>query len=343
MCVYADCDKADAMYVTTDKWKRHIKDCHSTPHWICDTCWLESENPGKFEFEREEECHSHIVIKHTGQFEESDSPALAEASQRTVVPPVACPLCYENRRPLQPDIDKHIAEHLHSFALQALPSETIGPGSDTKASVGSDAGKPVPLAGGEETAEEIDWGESDDLPHLIDTSITQCTNLSMKEGVARESTLTATLADLAQTLHNLSRRYSAFSSDVNDEIAACLANLESIFLRPTGSDDGPIDAGSIGSLGVDIAQGLTSLNALVELAESKLNGTRVSNTEEVDTLTPAFSTSQKPTRLDKATSKSLSDLQTTDPDLDMKRIEDSTDPLLKDCYEWILDDPILQE
>ena len=27
----------------------------------------------------------------------------------------------------------------------------------------------------------------------------------------------------------------------------------------------------------------------------------------------------------------------------MERIEDSKDPLLKDCYEWILQDPILQE
>jgi hypothetical protein len=41
--------------------------------------------------------------------------------------------------------------------------------------------------------------------------------------------------------------------------------------------------------------------------------------------------------------KSLGDLQATDPELDMERIERSKDPLLKDCYEWILDDPILQE
>jgi WD40 repeat protein len=41
--------------------------------------------------------------------------------------------------------------------------------------------------------------------------------------------------------------------------------------------------------------------------------------------------------------KSLNDLQATDPGLDMERIQDSKDPLLKDCYEWILKDPILQE
>lgn len=48
-------------------------------------------------------------------------------------------------------------------------------------------------------------------------------------------------------------------------------------------------------------------------------------------------------KLDEATKKSLGDLQATDPKLDMERIEHSKDPLLKDCYEWILNDPTLQE
>jgi NACHT domain len=45
---------------------------------------------------------------------------------------------------------------------------------------------------------------------------------------------------------------------------------------------------------------------------------------------------------DKEILKSLNDLQATDPDLDIKRIEDSKDPLLKDCYDWILNDTILR-
>jgi hypothetical protein len=40
-------------------------------------------------------------------------------------------------------------------------------------------------------------------------------------------------------------------------------------------------------------------------------------------------------KLDEATIKCLNDLQVTDPAHDMERIEDSKDPLLKDCYEWI--------
>jgi hypothetical protein len=48
-------------------------------------------------------------------------------------------------------------------------------------------------------------------------------------------------------------------------------------------------------------------------------------------------------KLDEATIKCLNDLQVTDLAHDMERIEDSKDTLLKDCYEWILQDPILQE
>jgi hypothetical protein len=41
--------------------------------------------------------------------------------------------------------------------------------------------------------------------------------------------------------------------------------------------------------------------------------------------------------------KSLNDLQATNPEYDIERIESSKDPLLKDCYKWILDDPNLQK
>ena len=50
-----------------------------------------------------------------------------------------------------------------------------------------------------------------------------------------------------------------------------------------------------------------------------------------------------PDELDEVTIKFLSKLKVTNPDHDMMRIEHSKDPLLKDCYEWILQDKLLQE
>ncbi|KAK5290631.1 hypothetical protein LTR99_011032 [Exophiala xenobiotica] len=46
--------------------------------------------------------------------------------------------------------------------------------------------------------------------------------------------------------------------------------------------------------------------------------------------------------LEDAITNSLRDLQATDPELDVQRIERSKNPLLKDCYAWVLDDPTLQ-
>ncbi|KIX02800.1 uncharacterized protein Z518_08743 [Rhinocladiella mackenziei CBS 650.93] len=47
--------------------------------------------------------------------------------------------------------------------------------------------------------------------------------------------------------------------------------------------------------------------------------------------------------LEDAIRQSLSSLRATDPELDMTRIEHSKDALLKNCYEWILNDSVLQE
>ena len=51
----------------------------------------------------------------------------------------------------------------------------------------------------------------------------------------------------------------------------------------------------------------------------------------------------QPEKLDKATIEFLSSLKVTDPDLDMARIESSKDALLKDCYDWILKEELLQK
>ena len=51
----------------------------------------------------------------------------------------------------------------------------------------------------------------------------------------------------------------------------------------------------------------------------------------------------QPDKLDEATIQILDSLKATDPDLDMARIEYSKDPILKDCYEWIFKDSLLQE
>ncbi|KAK7946098.1 uncharacterized protein PG986_010419 [Apiospora aurea] len=137
VCIYEDCQTPDTMYLSTDQWRAHLESSHSAPRWICDTCWLESDDPAEFEFDTEGDWADHIVTEHDGEFEEGDLGDLIEASRRSILPPVSCPLCHGDSPPLHPGTDGHISEHLHSFALQALPWETTGLDDDTRASLGS--------------------------------------------------------------------------------------------------------------------------------------------------------------------------------------------------------------
>ncbi|KAK8074295.1 hypothetical protein PG994_005194 [Apiospora phragmitis] len=137
VCIYEECDSPDSMHLSTDQWKTHLKSSHSVPRWFCDSCWLDSDNPDEFEFDDEKDWTAHMLTAHDGELEEDDLGDLAETSHRSVIPPVSCPLCYGSSPPLNPGTDGHIAEHLHSFALQALPWETVGPVDETRVSVGS--------------------------------------------------------------------------------------------------------------------------------------------------------------------------------------------------------------
>ncbi|KFY14076.1 hypothetical protein V491_06163 [Pseudogymnoascus sp. VKM F-3775] len=67
-------------------------------------------------------------------------------------------------------------------------------------------------------------------------------------------------------------------------------------------------------------------------------------TQALDCFKKYLGTSRRPPdELDEATIECLKKLQVTDPELDMARIEHSKDALLKDCYEWILQDRLLQK
>ncbi|KAK7916875.1 guanyl-nucleotide exchange factor [Apiospora marii] len=153
VCVYEDCDSPDAMYLSTDQWKAHLAKSHSASRWICDSCWLDSDNPSEFEFDAEKAWSDHLAAEHEGEYEEEDLEDFAEASCRSVIPPVSCPLCHGNAPSSKPDADEHIAEHLHSFALQALPWETVGTDEDeiTRGSAGSGVQSPLCSASDDES------------------------------------------------------------------------------------------------------------------------------------------------------------------------------------------------
>lgn len=58
---------------------------------------------------------------HGGEFIDSQLALLLSLSRRRLTEPIQCPLCNRPAGPVRPDQDDHIPEHLHSWALIALP------------------------------------------------------------------------------------------------------------------------------------------------------------------------------------------------------------------------------
>lgn len=254
VCIYPHCDTSDAMYVTTDDWKKHMKESHSVCRWICDACWFDSDEPTQFQYESEQAWLDHIKTQHEDAFEDDDLPDLAEESQRTALPPVQCPLCHGHTPLLNPETDKHIAEHLHSFSLQALPWEIIGPDQDTQASVGSTAHQVLSLDDGEEAASEVEQNDVGNVGHLSLTEInsiaTLCFDLmaqTLPERARSEEAqlgkLNDTLDGLSWILQRISEMRDTYSSGVKGELQTHLVHLKSVLQRR--------DAGDISDRGVE--------------------------------------------------------------------------------------------
>lgn len=113
------------MYDTTEDWKEHMRKSHSTRLWMCDTCQFHSDEPDEFAFHSEKAWVDHMFSAHEGEFEPGDVVDLAGESQQIRLLPVRCPLCCGDTPLSDPETDKHFAEHLESFALEALPWHMI--------------------------------------------------------------------------------------------------------------------------------------------------------------------------------------------------------------------------
>ncbi|KAJ3462143.1 hypothetical protein MRS44_010696 [Fusarium solani] len=265
VCVYKDCDSPDAMYVTTLEWKKHIRERHSRAQWICDPCWLDSECPEEFQFDTEEEWHKHTLTEHEDEVEEDDLPDLAELSQRTGVPPIACPLCYEDASLRNPETDKHLAEHLHSFALQALPWEVTGCDNETQVSMGSDIRKSHDSGDIEESTLDKHQ-EADDEMADCQTLLTTIISRSRAGIYMSRDSLLDLLTEMGDCLEDLSARLSDSNPSLRFEISSCVARLGSILQRSQDKSFDFLKSSSIDPFEQDLAEGFRSLQHLAGLS-----------------------------------------------------------------------------
>jgi hypothetical protein len=107
VCIFEWCSKPDELFASTDDWMQHMEEEDAASRWICSICM-----PSEI-FESAEDFENH-----------SQLPILTEMSLRVL--PVdfeSCPLCRwsEKQSERMQNLQDHIAEHLHSFALRSLP------------------------------------------------------------------------------------------------------------------------------------------------------------------------------------------------------------------------------
>jgi len=120
-CVLPGCPMETPMFVTRDAWKAHLRLDHQAPsYWECMAC---TNQDYATVFVDSSEFSSHMRTKHSSV--SLDEEALLEICKRAEPVVVSnCPLCIREPQPADQDPEerlKHIADHMHEFALESLP------------------------------------------------------------------------------------------------------------------------------------------------------------------------------------------------------------------------------
>lgn len=143
------------MFVTTDDLNKHILKEHKIHRWICDYC---TDRDDKEHYNEIYVCDTsdawvaHVMRKHLTNISRTQLENLAPLSRRDYVKPMECPICGFQVRDAQPELHPHIKEHLHSFALRALPWGIL------EGSQASNTAQFSPKFGSEESRNSSTWG-----------------------------------------------------------------------------------------------------------------------------------------------------------------------------------------
>ncbi|KAJ4227275.1 hypothetical protein NW759_004645 [Fusarium solani] len=171
-CIYQDCPDSHDLYATREEWIKHIRSQHNEERWVCDDCIFESDQDDEFIFDSQELWESHMRSRHSCP--DDRLTLLCSMSKRKLVELAQCPLCKRPCGHSRPDGDDHIAEHLHSWALRALPWD-LNP--DDEASSDS------PEMGSENDLARM--SEMSELPENETDSITATISDAIEREVAR--------------------------------------------------------------------------------------------------------------------------------------------------------------
>lgn len=128
-CVFEDCSSPREMYLTREDWIHHMKMAHSIKEWLCEYCSsLQDKGQALFTYSTADDLESHLKHSHATK-SSSVLPLhiLVDNSVRYILPKVNCPLCPGEETIYELETSLHVAHHLHSLAMNALPWEDIAP------------------------------------------------------------------------------------------------------------------------------------------------------------------------------------------------------------------------
>lgn len=126
-CVLRGCNSKDELYANKKEWISHMTEEHEirTHYWECPIC----KEPLHFGFKDAFEYH--LETAHPKAIAAADLPTfLAACSKPKILGGSSCPLCSfaGTKNDTGYDLDQsgqellnHVAEHVHSFSLRALP------------------------------------------------------------------------------------------------------------------------------------------------------------------------------------------------------------------------------
>ncbi|KAF4470198.1 kinesin [Fusarium albosuccineum] len=120
-CVYDDCANPQELYATKDEWTKHMANHHSSQRWVCDECTFRRDLDQEPIFDNEKDWKAHMSAFHQDELSDSQLSLLVSLRKRQFTNLARCPLCNRAAGLVRPDDAGHIADHLHAWALRALP------------------------------------------------------------------------------------------------------------------------------------------------------------------------------------------------------------------------------
>ena len=125
VCIMDNCQE-DIMLVTTEDLNNHVRKEHGVERWVCDYCADALQPDVLTIFDTAQDWISHVADMHFKTLAPNRLQELSKLSMRTMVQPMKCPLCEFTVDTVLPEIHSHITEHVHAFALRALPCGVTG-------------------------------------------------------------------------------------------------------------------------------------------------------------------------------------------------------------------------